>query len=170
MLHIKKINEKDIDKEYEFLFTLESENGFNNSYYNVSYDDFVNIYFPKRMNASKGIDVDPKFVPDTYFFLWDDNQIVGLFKVRHYLTDEIRNSVGHIGFAIGKAYRRKKYATKGLALVLKATKDLIKEDEVLISCDKTNKASLQTQLNNKAVIYREDESHYYTKIKKDDIK
>ena len=39
------------------------------------------------INAEKGIDLADGWVPETDFFLWDDEKIVGfLFRVRHYLT------------------------------------------------------------------------------------
>ncbi|WP_080440879.1 GNAT family N-acetyltransferase, partial [Enterococcus faecium] len=61
-------------------------------------------------------------------------------------------------------YRKKGYATQGLALVLQEAKK-IGIDEALLSVNKKNLGSLKAQQKNGAAIYREDEKEYYTKIK-----
>ena len=60
--------------------------------------------------------------------------------------------------------RRKGYASKGLALAIEELKKVIREDEIYMSCEKDNEASLKAQLNNGAYIHHSDNEHYYTRI------
>lgn len=166
MLYLKEANIEDAKKEYEFLKdTPARENGFENKYYDISYEEFINRALPQMINFSKGIDLPAGHVPNTFYFLWDDNDIVGLFKIRHYLSEALRNGAGHIGYGIHKNYRGKGYATKGLALAIEKTKAQIKESEIYMSVHIDNPASLKVQLNNGAYIHHSDEKEHYTRIK-----
>ena len=91
MLILKKLNKEDFEKEYEAIKKIpREENGFANKYHDVSKEDFVNKVIPERIDISNEINVPEGRVPDTYYFLWNDNEIVGLFKIRHYLNDFLR--------------------------------------------------------------------------------
>lgn len=167
MLYLKCLNLKDSKQEFDFFKNMKSENGFMNDYENISYEDFINTVLPTRFKYSQGIDLPQNHVPDTYFFLWDDNKIVGLFKIRHYLNDALKNGSGHIGYGILKDYRQQGYASQGLALAIQECQKLMPshETEIYMSCYKHNLASLKTMLKNNAYIHHEDEDHYYTRIK-----
>lgn len=167
MLYLKKLNNIDTEKEYQFFKTIKSENGFINDYENVSYDEFIKICIPERISSEKGIDLKPGFVPDTYYFLWLDSQIIGLYRIRHYLNDNLRNGAGHIGYGILPQYRNQGYGTQGLALAIEKCKDLLPstEKEIYMSCNLTNKASLAIMLKNNAYIHHQDDQHFYTRIK-----
>lgn len=166
MIYLKEANVEDAEKEYSFLKdTPTCENGFENKYNDFSYEDFMNKALPQIMKFSKGIDLPKGYVPETFYFLWDDNNIVGLFKLRHYLTESLRNGAGHIGYGIHKNYRGKGYATKGLALAIEKAKDIIRENEIYMSVNIDNFASLNVQLNNNAYIHHSDEIEHYTRIK-----
>ena len=166
MLYLKAVNWEDIEQEY--IFTTEQpadENGFTNKYEGVSREEFEKVVLPRLVNNSKGIDLPEGHVPGTEYFLWDDDEIVGLFRIRHELNDFLREGAGHIGYGIKKEYRGKGYATKGLALTIEKAKEIIKEDEIYMSVHKDNPASLQVQLKNGAYIHHEDDKEYYTRIK-----
>ncbi|MBR2402220.1 MAG: GNAT family N-acetyltransferase [Lachnospiraceae bacterium] len=166
MLYLKAVNWEDIEKEYLYVTSLPAdENGFTNPNAGVSREDFEKTVLPKFINHSKGIDLPEGYVPCTEFFLWEDAEIVGLFRIRHELNDFLREGAGHIGYGIKKEYRGKGYATKGLALTIEKAKEIIKEDEIYMSVHKDNPASLQVQLKNGAYIHHEDDKEYYTRIK-----
>jgi len=166
MLYLKAANLEDIVKEYEAIIKIpENENGYCNNYYNCTKEEFEHKILPTLIEHSKGINIPKGNVPDTYYFLWDNNEIVGLFKIRHYLNDFLRNGAGHIGYGILPQYRGKGYATKGLALAISICKDLIKEDEIYLSVNKDNPISLKVQKANGAYIVGENEAEYYTRIK-----
>ncbi len=166
MLYLKKINYENIEKEYEAIINIpKNENGFENKYWNVSREEFEKQVIPKLLDNSQGINLPNGYVPDTYFFLWDDKNIVGLFKIRHYLNDFLKQGPGHIGYTILKDYRGNGYATKGLKLAIEECKTLIKEDEIYLSSHKTNPASLKVQIKCGAYLYGENEDEYLTRIK-----
>ena len=155
MIFLKEMNIEEAKKEYIAITSIpEDENGFVNKFYNVSFKEFVNVIIPKCEKESKGIDLKPNRVLQNYYFLWDDDEIVGLFKVRKKLNDSLREGAGHIGYGIIKKYRKRGYATRGLKLVIE-----------LMSVNKDNTYSLKTQLNCGAYIFNENEDHYFTRIK-----
>lgn len=123
MIFLKEINYEDIDKEYEAIIKIpHNENRFENKYWNVSKEEFKNEVIPKLLNNSKGIDLAEGRVPDSYFFLWNNQDIVGIFKIRHYLNDFLRKGPGHISYSILKDYRGNGYATEGLKLAIEECK------------------------------------------------
>lgn len=165
-MYLKVLNKEDAKKEYAFFKELKTENGFENPYENITYDEFMNQVIDERIQASLGKGLPEGYVPDTYYFLWDNDEIVGLFKVRHYLNDFLKNDAGHIGYAVLPQYRQKGYAKAGLKLAIEELKKLpdFKEDEIYMSCFKENKASLKVQQANGAYIHHEDDEYYYTRI------
>jgi len=166
MIYLKEANIEDFEKEFEAISQFpQDENGYVNDYYGCTKDEFINIILPEMIEHSKGINVPENRVPDTYFFLWDEDVIVGLFKIRHELNDFLRNGPGHIGYGILKQHRGKGYATKGLALAIDVCKNLIKEDEIYLSVNKDNIASMIVQKKNGAYIVGENEKEYFTRIK-----
>ncbi|SFQ50149.1 Predicted acetyltransferase [Lachnospiraceae bacterium XBB1006] len=167
MLYLKEANLEDIQKEYEFITQLpEDENGFTNKDYGCSFEEFRDRILPKYLENAKGINLKPGHVPGTEYFLWDDDVIVGLFRIRHYLNEFLENGAGHIGFGIKKEYRGKGYASEGLRLTIEKAWSIIPEDEIYMSVNKDNQASLKTQLKNGAYIHHEDEEEYYTRVKR----
>lgn len=168
MLILKEINLNDIDKEYKAIKSIpENENGFENKYYNVTKEQFEKKIVPKLINNSKGIDLPDGYVPSTYYFLWDDDEIVGLFKIRHFLNDFLRNGSGHIGYTILAEHRNRGYATMGLKLAIEKCKKIIAEDEIYLSVLKDNNASLKVQLKCGAYKAGETETDYLMRIKID---
>lgn len=168
MLYLKKINFEDVEEEYKAIKSMPAqENGFENKYHDVTKEEFINEVIPKLLKNSEGLDLPDGYVPDTYFFLWDDDKIVGLFKIRHYLNDFLRNGPGHIGYCVLKEYRGQGYATKGLRLAIEEAKKIIPEDEIYMSINKDNLASLKVQEKCGAVVVSEtaDGSGYLTRIK-----
>lgn len=167
MLYLKEANTEDIEKEYEFITnTPENENGFTNPAFGCSREEFENEILPKYINTSKGVGLREGRVPETQFFLWDEDKIVGLFRIRHYLTEALANGAGHIGYGIGKEFRGKGYGSEGLRLTVEKAWGIIKEDEIYMSVHKDNTASLKVQLKNGAYIHHEDEEEFYTRIKR----
>lgn len=167
MLHLKKANMEDAEKEYEFVTaTPLNENGFTNPDSGCSREEFKSKILPCYINAEKGIGLPEGWVPETDFFLWHDDEIVGLFRVRHRLTPALANVGGHIGYGIKKEFRGRGYATAGLKLAIEEAWCIIDEDEIYMSVYKDNQASLRVQIKNGAYIHHQDEKEFYTRIKR----
>ncbi len=98
------------------------------------------------------------------YFLWENDRIIGLFRLRKSLTEKLRTGSGHVGYYIGRAYRGQGYATKGLALLIEKARDILKEDEIYLSCNISNPASLAVQQKNGAYLHHSDVDHHYTRI------
>ena len=166
MIYLKKINFEDIDKEYEAIKKIpQNENGLENKYYNVDREEFEKVVIPKLLKRSEGFELPEGYVPDTYFFLWDNDKIVGLFKIRHYLNESLVKGAGHIGYCILKEYRGLGYATEGLKCAIEISRTLIREDEIYLSSYKDNPSSLKVQIKCGAYLTGESELEYFTKIK-----
>lgn len=167
MVYLKEANMEDAKKEYEFITQLPTdENGFTNANYGCSYEEFVEKILPRYIEKSRGINLEAGHVPGTEYFLWDDDVIVGLFRIRHHLCPALENGAGHIGYGIKKEYRGRGYANEGLRLTIEKAWTIIPEDEIYMSVHKDNPASLKTQLKNGAYIHHEDDLEYYTRVKR----
>ena len=78
----------------------------------------------------------------TYFCVREeDDRIVGMINLRLSLINFSKKDAGHIGYSVRPTERRKHYATEILNRALKIY-DKMGIDEVLISCEKENVASV----------------------------
>lgn len=165
MLQLKEANVEDARLEYECIAGCPPENGFMNGQYGISWPEFEREALPRLLKSARGTGLPQGYVPQTTYFLWDEGEIVGIFRLRHYLNDALREGAGHIGYMIRPEFRGRGYATRGLALMIEKARAVIPEDELYFSVNKDNPASLRVQLNNGAYIHHEDELEYYTRIK-----
>lgn len=166
MLYLKEINRADAEKEYRFFQEVPSDRGYENRFYGVTYEAFTEA-IPRYLDAARGIGLEEGHVPDTCFLLWEDGEILGIFKVRHYLNETLRNGAGHIGYAIHPKYRGQGYGTRGLALALQELAKLpdFEGEEAYLCCARSNPASLRVMLKNGGCIHHQDENRYYVRIK-----
>lgn len=104
------------------------------------------------------------FVPDTVYLLETEGEYVGIFNLRHRLTEGLIHGAGHIGYGISPKYRGKGYAAKGLEMLLEIARKIVPEEEIYLSVHKDNLASLNVQKKNGAYIYHENEAEYFTRI------
>jgi len=166
MLYLKEANMDDAAEIFAFYSQLPAdENGLTNPYAGMSEEAFVRDALPVIIANAKGERLPEGFVPATEYFLWEDHEIVGLFRLRHHLNDFLRENAGHVGFAIRRDCRGRALAQKGLRLLLERAKEIIPEDEVYMSVNRDNPASLAVQMKCGAVVARSDEGKFYTRIR-----
>lgn len=166
MLYLKKVYE-DIEKEYLFVRNMPiDENGLTNKWNGISREDFENIALKEMIAFSKGENLPDGFVPETFLFLWNDDEIVGQFRIRHYLCESLRTGSGHIGYFIARKFRGNGFAKEGLRLTLEIARKIIPEDEIYLRVNRDNPASLKVMLHNGGYIKYEDKYKYYVRIKK----
>jgi len=164
---IKKANFEDIEKEWAFVRDMpEDENGLTNAWHGISREDFEAKALPDMLRFERGENLSDWMVPETFLFLWEDDTIIGQFRIRHYLNDALREGAGHIGQFIAKEYRGKGYGTKGLALTLEVARTIIPEEEIYLRVNRDNLASLKVMQKNGGRIVNEDDEHYFVRIKK----
>lgn len=102
-------------------------------------------YFEEIEKERKGIDLPEGFVPQTVFWLFDDDVFVGFFALRHEMTEKMmKTAAGHIAYEIIPSMRRKGYGKAGLRLVLDYARDVLGLKEVVVCCFNDNQASYKT--------------------------
>ncbi len=167
MLYLKEVNYDAIEKEYLFVRDMPvDENGLTNPYHNISKEDFEKVALREMFAFQKGENLPEGYVPETFLFLWKDEEIVGQFRIRHYLCESLRTGAGHIGYFIKKEFRGRGYGKEGLRQTLQIARTIIPEDEIYLRVNKDNPASLHVMLYNGGYIKYEDESKFYVRIKK----
>ena len=166
MLTIREANFQDIQKEYDFVREIpENENGFTNAYFGVSFDEFKTVCLPQMIDWSRGENLPDGFVPETFLFLWEDDEIIGQFRIRHHLCPSLVEGGGHIGYFIRKDVRNRGFGKKGLLLTLEKARAVIPEDEIYLRVQKDNPASLRVMLFAGGYVHHEDDGHFYVRIK-----
>lgn len=166
MLYLKPANYEDIEKEWLFQRNIpEDENGFINDYYDISRENFTDA-LDTMIAQSKGDRLPEGYVPQTVYYLWNNDIIVGTFHLRHYLSESLANGSGHIGYYIAPDYRSCGYGTKGLKLLIEEAWKIIPEKEIYLRVNKDNPASLKVMFNNGGYIHHEDNQKFYIRIRK----
>ena len=105
----------------------------------LSFEDWRAESIKRRTQVPKG------FVPETLFFLTDENEtkLFGAVDIRHELNDYLLQFGGHIGYGIVPSGRRRGYAKIQLALTLPIAHAMGLQ-KVLIPCADTNIGSAKT--------------------------
>ena len=169
MIFLKKANPEDMEKEWLFVRDMpEDENGLTNEWNGVTREDFESRALPVMLDYMKGKNLPEGYVPETFFFLWKDDTIVGQFRIRHFLCESLRTGAGHIGYFIAKPFRGKGYGTEGLRLTLQEAARIVPEEEIYLRVNLDNPASLHVMLHNGGRIAGRDKEHYYVRIAKPD--
>lgn len=167
MLYLKECNYEDMEKEFIFVRDMPvDENGLTNEWHNISREDFEHTALKRMIAFSKGEDLPEGYVPETFLFLWKDDDIVGQFRIRHCLCESLRVGAGHIGYFIKKEFRGMGYGKEGLRQTLQLARTMIPEDEIYLRVNKDNCASLKVMLYNGGYIEHEDAYKYYVRIRK----
>ena len=167
MLELRKMNQDDVIKQWEYVTALPAdENGLTNKYNGISFEEYRDVVLPEMMMYETPVDMPEWFVPESFFYLWDGNDIVGEFRIRHYLTETLKMGAGHIGYSVKKEFRGRGYGTKGLALTIDVARKIIVEDEIYFRVMKNNIPSFKAISNNGAYIAADDNTYYYMRVKK----
>lgn len=146
---LKQVNISMKEQEYEMLQgILETENGFSNPAYNLSYTEYKK-WLQDTDNHSKGISLPEGWVPYTTYILYIDGIPVGYGRVRHTSSEYLETVVGagNLGYAISKAYRGKGYGSILFRELLKKCKEY-GYNEIKLFPLKTNEATVKIMINN----------------------
>ncbi len=108
--------------------------------------------FVKRLKGYKnGVGLPEGYVPESKFWLVDDNNFIGSVSIRHYLTELLNKVGGHIGYEIIPSERRKGYGKKILSLALNKAKQL-GISKALVTCNITNVGSKKIIESNSGIL------------------
>lgn len=127
------------------------ENGFLNPVYGVSYDEYRQWLVQCVADAEQVGLLDGWMVPQSTFWFYADGRLAGMGKIRHFLTDRLRQAGGTIGYALRPSERGKGLGTLFLAELVMACKKL-GVDRVLLTINKDNIPSVKSALANRGII------------------
>ena len=163
MLIIKKLNVEDGIDVFNMLKNIESnENEFTNPVKDMTYSEYKD-WLILMDNWSNGKNLKKGYVPQTIFWLYNDDIPVGFGKIRHQLTDTSRKFGGNIGYAIAKSYRGKGYATIFLSKLVEKANQL-NINEKILTVEKYNPASKKVIEKNGGKVIEENEHRWILEI------
>ena len=155
------------EKIYSLLSGIaKNDNGYSNEFAEMTKEEFLSKGIQLLLDWSNGKNLYENFVPTTFYFLYDNEKnIVGVYKLRHFLNDFYRKGPGHISYAIKKDCRKKGYAKLGLHLAIQILDKIIPEEEKLIKvcCSRKNLGSFLTIQGNIPLITNDLEKEFKNK-------
>lgn len=164
-MELRKLNTDDAYAEWEYTRDLpKNENGLTNPYHGVDFKTYRTKVLPELLSYEHPVHMPEWFVPETYYYLWDEGRLIGEFRIRHHLTEALKSGAGHIGYSIRKEFRGRGYATHGLALTLAIARTIVPEDEIFLRVLKSNPASRRVMEKNGARCAGEDAEHFFMRI------
>lgn len=123
MLYLTPIAADDGREIYDMLQEIaQNDNGFHNKVCGMTYEQY-RVWLEDEYAADHGRLAD-WMVPQTSYWLYDDDKPVGYGRLRHFLNDKLRETGGHIGYAIRRTERGKGYGNAILALLLEECRKL----------------------------------------------
>lgn len=164
-LLVRKAAENDGMDIYQLLQQLPyNENGFINSAAGKSYEEFQQWLKGVVAESRQTGLVDGWKVPQSVFWFYLDEQPIGFGKIRHFLTESLRVSGGHIGISIHPQFRGQGYGKAFIALLLNECRALGIE-EVLCTIQNENLASIRAVLACGGTVQRVSEERHYLTIR-----
>lgn len=158
---LRKLTVNDGSDVYDMLQAIPvDENGFINGVNGMSLDEFRTWLVHQAENAEKTQIEDGWKVPQSTYWLYADDRPVGIGKIRHFLTDRLREEGGHIGYAIAPDARGRGYGKVLLRELLKEARRL-GIDRALITVYNDNVASIRVALANGGRIEKVSETSHY---------
>lgn len=161
---LKKLSADDGRDIYDMLQELpENENGFMNSVCGKTYEEFKKWLEQNEAFAKEKELQDGWKVPTTQFWLYVDGRPVGIGRIRHFLTDKLRQEGGQVGYAIRPGERNKGYGTILLGELIKEARKM-KIPEILLTVHNGNEYSKKVALANHGVIEKVSSERHYIRI------
>ena len=156
MLYLKKLTLSDGVETYEMLQEiLENDNGFHNSVNGMTYSRF-RVWLETEYARDNG-KLENWMVPQSSYWLMNGGIPVGYGRIRHYLNDHLRETSGHIGYAIRESERGKGYGNEILRLLLNECAQL-GITEVQVGANKDNALSNKVILSNGGILFEQSVS------------
>jgi len=117
MLTLRPLALTDGKEIYEMLQEIaQNDNGFHNKVCGMTYEQFRE-WLENEYAVDHGR-LEDWMVPQTSYWLYDGDKPVGYGRLRHFLNDALRETSGHIGYAIRSSERGKGYGNAILTLLL----------------------------------------------------
>ncbi len=122
-IELRELSMENDIAEYNMLQDIDAnENGFTNEVKGMTFEQYKE-WLIKQNDYSKSKNLPDNFIPQTTYFLYVDNQPIGIGRIRHYSADFLeKQGVGNFGYAIAKSYRGKGYGDKLFLNILEKCK------------------------------------------------
>ncbi len=162
MLTLKPVSLTGGKAVYDMLQQIEAnDNGFMNGVKNLPYEEFP-AHIAEKVNMAQGIGLEDWMVPSSTFWLMDGDTPIGQGNLRHRLTNALRESGGHIGYAIAKPYRGKGYGKELLRLLIAQARTMGITENLLVTVRLNNIPSRRTAEACGGILVKEnDERAFY---------
>lgn len=160
-LSIRKVCAGDGRDVYDMLQEMPAhENGFVNSVNGKTFEAYQTwLEGAVRSSEITGI-VDGWKVPQTTYWLYEDDVPVGMGKVRHLLTDALLLEGGNVGYAIRPSARNRGLGRAFLALLIEESRK-IGVDRLLLTVRNDNQPSIRVALANGGRIEKVTPERHY---------
>lgn len=157
---LRKLTISDDMDIYEMLQEIpKDENGFINSSNGRTFEEYKQ-WLIRSDAISKAEGLEDWMVPATTYWLYVDGRPVGFGKLRHFLTDKLREEGGHAGYAIRPSERNKGYGTILLKMIIEEAGKM-NIGKILLTIRINNTNSIKVALNNNGKIERSNEVRHY---------
>jgi len=165
-IELRLVTEKDGMDVYEMLQEMPlDENGFQNGANGKTPEEFA-VWLKQSVEMGQGINLKDWQVPQNNYWLCVDGQPVGFGKLRHRLTEALREMGGHIGYGIRPSQRGKGYGKLILKLLLEKAREL-GIDKAWIDCSAVNERSKKVIEANGGVLHKQTDlnTYYWVELK-----
>jgi len=153
-IELRPLSASDGAEIYEMLQEIPAEeNGYVNSVNGMSFAEYKAWLVREEANSKKTELEDGWKVPQSTYWLYADGKPVGQGRIRHFLTDALREAGGNIGYAIRPTARSRGFGTLLLRLLRKEAAGLGLE-KALVTVHNGNSASIHVAQNNGGIIER----------------
>ena len=164
MIYLRKLSCRDGIDVFNMLKGIKPiENSYTNPTFDMTFNQFQE-WLIQQEQWEHGLMLPEGYVPQTVYWLFDDEIPVGVGKIRHSLTPASRITGGNIGYAVCSPYRGKGYGKILLKLLLEESKKKGIE-EILVTIDKGNYPSRNVCLENGGQLLDENEERWYYTFK-----
>lgn len=141
----------------------EGENGFHNEAFGKTPSEFCN-HLNQLIDWSKGENLRYHLRKQLTYFLYVNDEPVGIGKIRVFDSEAKRDREGDISYTIRPRFRKKGLGKKLLQkLLINSWKSGL--TEVILTCDKGNLASRKIIEANKGILEKEEQRNCYYRIK-----
>jgi predicted acetyltransferase len=162
MLYLKKLAPTGSMEIYRMLQEIQcNDNGFHNKVCGMTYNEFQQ-WLAKEHARDSG-NLEDWMVPQSSYWLMEDEFPIGYGRIRHHLNDKLRESSGHIGYAIRKTERGNGYGNKILKLLLAECAQLGLA-EVQVCANSDNLLSNKVIIANGGLLIRQTDGRNFYRI------
>lgn len=158
---LRKLSLEDGENVYWMMQQLPAdENGFSNPIFGKDYEEYKSWLASNIKSSQMTQVVDGWKVPQTTYWLYENNKPVGIGRIRHFLTEKLLEEGGNISYAIEPSARGRGLGKQLLSLLLTECREM-GMGKVLITINKDNLASQKVIHANGGLMEKENKKFIY---------